>query len=98
MFSLGSPHQGDSNEYTQYTIFNIKKKITLNYPKSEAVGFCSKGLKNKFEIAMVNKPSVIEPLKFCCIKGALVAQWVRRWPTDLADQVGSSLEMKSSQP
>ena len=24
MFSLGSPHRGDSNEYTQYTIFNTK--------------------------------------------------------------------------
>ena len=24
VFSLESPHQGDSNEYKQYTIFNIK--------------------------------------------------------------------------
>ena len=32
-------HRGDSNEYTQYTIFNIKKKITLNYPKSAVMGF-----------------------------------------------------------
>ena len=23
VFSLGLPHKGDSNEYTQYTIFNI---------------------------------------------------------------------------
>ena len=30
MFSLESPHRGDSNEYTQYTVFNIKKRITLN--------------------------------------------------------------------
>ena len=37
---LESPHRGDSNENTQYTIFNIKQKITLNYPnKSTAVGF-----------------------------------------------------------
>ena len=28
-----------SNEYTQYAIFNIKKKISLNYPKSAAMGF-----------------------------------------------------------
>ena len=29
-----------SNEYTQYTVFNIKKeKITLNYPKYAAKGF-----------------------------------------------------------
>ena len=26
VFSLESPHQGDSNEYTQYTIFNIERK------------------------------------------------------------------------
>ena len=39
MFSLESPHRGDSNEYTQYTIFNMKKKNTLNYPKSAAVEF-----------------------------------------------------------
>ena len=26
MFSLESSHRGDSNEYTQHTIFNIKKK------------------------------------------------------------------------
>ena len=32
VFSLESPHWGDSNEYTQYTIFNIKMKITWNYP------------------------------------------------------------------
>ena len=67
VFSLESPHRGDSNGYTQYTIFNIKKKITLNYPKSAAMGFCSKGLKEEFEIALVNEPSVFEPLKFYCI-------------------------------
>ena len=39
LFSLESPQRGDSNEYTQYTIFNIEKKITLNYPKSAAMGF-----------------------------------------------------------
>ena len=39
VFWLESPHRGDSNEYTQYTIFNTEKKIILNYPKSEAMGF-----------------------------------------------------------
>ena len=39
MFSLESPHRGDSNEYTQYTIFNMNMKSTLNYPKSVAMGF-----------------------------------------------------------
>ena len=32
-------NRGDSNEYTQHTILNIKKKITLNYTKSAAVVF-----------------------------------------------------------
>ena len=66
LFLLESPHRGDSNEYTQYTIFNIKKGITLNHPKYAAMGFFSKGLKNEFETAMVNFPSVVEPLKFYC--------------------------------
>ena len=54
MFSLESPHRGDSNENTKYTIFNTKKKITQNYPKSADVGKFSKGLKNEFETAVVN--------------------------------------------
>ena len=60
-------HRGDSNEYTQYTIFNINNKNTLNYTRSAAMGFFSKGLKNEFETAVVNEPSVFEPLKFYCI-------------------------------
>ena len=67
MFSLESPHRSDSNECTQYTIFNIKKKITLNYPKSAALGVFAKKLKDEFETAMVNEPSVFEPLMFYCI-------------------------------
>ena len=39
VFSLESPHRGDSNENKQYTIFNIKKEINLNYSKSAAMGF-----------------------------------------------------------
>ena len=39
MFSLGSPHRGDSNEYTQYTIFNMNEKNTINDPNSAAIGF-----------------------------------------------------------
>ena len=46
---------------------NIKNKITLNYLKSTSMGFCSKGPKNEFETAVVNEPSVFEPLKFYCI-------------------------------
>ena len=43
------------------------RKNTLNYPKSAAMGLFSKGLKNEFETAVVNEPSVFEPLKFYCI-------------------------------
>ena len=39
VFSLESPHRGDSNENTQHTIFNRKKKVSLNYPKSTAMEF-----------------------------------------------------------
>ena len=68
MFSLELPKRGDSNEYTQYTIFNIKKK--QNYSKLSQIcnyGICSNGPKKEFETAVVNEPSVFEPLKFFCI-------------------------------
>ena len=58
MFSLESPQRGDFNEYTQYIISQYKKE---NHPN------CSKGPKNEFETAVVNEPSVFEPLKFYCI-------------------------------
>ena len=45
------------NEYAQCTIFNIKLQL-LDF---------SQGFKNEFEIAVVNEPSVFEPLKFYCI-------------------------------
>ena len=43
VFSLESPHRGDSNENIQHTIINIKKKITQkiisNTIMSIAVGY-----------------------------------------------------------
>ena len=44
VFSIESSHRGTSNKDTQYAIFNIKKKITLNYHISAAMGFFPKGL------------------------------------------------------
>ena len=70
VFSLEPPHRGDSNEYTKHTIFNINKKNHPSYPKYNnfcSYGIFSKGLKNEFEIAVVNETSVFEPLKFYCI-------------------------------
>ena len=43
---------------------SIRKKITLNYPKSAACWIFSKGLKNEFQTSVVNEPSVFEPLMF----------------------------------
>ena len=68
MFSLESPHRGDSKDYTSCTVFNIKK-TTENNPKLFKIcshGIFSKGLKNEFKTAVVNEPSVFEPLKFYC--------------------------------
>ena len=65
--SLESPHRGNSNEYTQYTIFNMKKE---NYPKLSqtcSYGIFSEGFNNEFETAMVNESSVFELMKIYCI-------------------------------
>ena len=70
VFSLESPHHGSSNESTQHYILKINGKIMRNYSNtimSAAMGFFCSGLKNEFELAVVNKPSVFEPLKFYCI-------------------------------
>ena len=67
MFSLESPHRGDSNEDTKYTTSHHEK---ANNPKLSQIcnyGICSKGPKNEFEPAVVNEPSVFEPLKFYCM-------------------------------
>ena len=62
LFSFELRRWGDSNEKTQYTIFNIKKKITLIIPTLQLWNF-SQGPKNEFETAVVK-----EPLKFYCIE------------------------------
>ena len=41
-FTLESHYRVDSNENTQYTIFNMNKMNTLNYPTSAAMGFFSR--------------------------------------------------------
>ena len=67
LFSLESPHRGDSNENNTIYHFQYKKE---NYPKLSKIynfGIFSKGLKNEFETTtVVNEPSVFEPLKVYC--------------------------------
>ena len=67
--------------YTQYTIFDIKRKIDLNYLISAAM-FFFQGLKYELATAVVNEPSVFEPLKFCCsiyIKSVQILSEIRRY-------------------
>ena len=64
VFSLEWPHWGDSKEYTQYTVFNIKKKNHTKLSQICNQGIFSQGPKNEFKRAVVNESSVFEPLKF----------------------------------
>ena len=68
VFSLESPRRGDSNEYTQNTISQYEKENHPTLSQFCSYGIFSRGPKNEFETAMVNEPSVFEPLKFNCIK------------------------------
>ena len=45
---------------------NIKKKIILNYPKSATIEFVPRDPRRSSKPAVVNEPSVFEPLKFYC--------------------------------
>ena len=67
VYSSESPRWGDSNEYTQHTISWKTKNISLNICFLELSEEFRKGLKNEFELAMVNEPSVFEPSRFDCI-------------------------------
>ena len=63
MFLLEAPHRGDYNKEN-----HLKLSKFCNY------GIFSKGLKNEFETAMVNEPSVFEPLKFYCSSGGYLPE------------------------
>ena len=52
---------------THNILFSIYKENQLNYPNTQLLGFFSKGLKDEFETAVVNEPSVFKPLKLTCI-------------------------------
>ena len=67
VFTLESPHRGDSNEYTQYTIFQYDNEKHPKLSQICSYGIFSYGLKNEFERAVVNEPPVFELLKFYCI-------------------------------
>ena len=68
MLSVESPRGGISNEYTQYTIYHFQYKKENHHELSQICSYqiFSKGLKNEFETAVVNEPSVFEPLNVYC--------------------------------
>ena len=49
---------------TNNTIFNILKKITLNYPQSTAFGFFQGTQERVRNSCSIDEPSVFKPLKF----------------------------------
>ena len=54
--------------------FNVKQSITLNYPQHFNIcnyGIFSQGLKDELKTAVVNEPSVFEPVKFNCIQNSI---------------------------
>ena len=62
VFSLESPHRGDSNEYTLYSIFNIKRKTLLIILNLQLWVFIPGDSSKR----VVNESSVFEPLKVYC--------------------------------
>ena len=52
---------------TRIIPFPDMKKNHPKLPQICSYGICFKGPKNEFEAAVVNEPSVFEPLKFYCI-------------------------------
>ena len=66
VFTLESPHRGDSNENNEYTIYQYEKEKHPKLSQICSYGIFFKGLKNVFERAMVSEASVFEPLKFYC--------------------------------
>ena len=73
MFSSEWPHRGDSIEYTQHAIINIKRKpsqIIQNTIMSAAMGFFfirdSRMSSKEFKTAVVFETSVFEAQKFYC--------------------------------
>ena len=66
--------------------------------KTSLVSACWITYWHRIKARRPSKYPLHQSLCFSILLGAPVAQWVKRWPTDLADRVRSSLEVKSSQP
>ena len=68
VFSLESTHRGNSitssrQFYSVHIIYDFQYKKSPNLSHIRRYEMFSKRLKNEFETAVVNEPSVFEPLK-----------------------------------
>ena len=66
LFALESPHGGDSNKCTHYTILNIKKENHPHLSKARSFGF-SLGTRERVRNSRGKRASVFEQLKIYCI-------------------------------
>ena len=70
VYSLESPHRGDSNEYTQHTIISLKiENISISYRHLLPVNLIGSNYPSLEQSSMV--PKMLEPFKFDCIVSVL---------------------------
>ena len=70
LYSLESPHRGDSNEYTQHTIIvkEIKKSLNYCYLLPDLALYLTLSGSNYPRLEQFSMvPTMFEPLKFDCI-------------------------------
>ena len=74
VYTLESPHWGDSNVYTQYTIFQYEKEKTpLIIPNLQLWDFFQ-GTQDWVRKSRGKRAISFEPLKFYCICGSMHSQ------------------------
>ena len=90
-FFFESPHEAILMSTTIYHLqYNKENRPKLSQICSNV--FISKGLKNEFETAVVNEPSVFEPTKFYCnVHGYALSEY----PLDLQVSVYILIEISS---
>ena len=80
-------------------IFPISnKKRTIFHKTKRNIKEKGNTINSRYIKFKVHPKLLISQVNFLVVEGAPVAQWVKRWPTDLADRVPSPLEADSSQP
>ena len=77
---------------------NREKPISLRSDFSHSPSRLTREIgKPGLNLSATNTSAVPKGQSVHCREGVPVAQWVKHWPTDLADRVQSSLKAKSSQ-